>query len=859
MEGDQQTGTGSQGPSNTGLPGAADFQVAIVGSGPAGLSAAGRAQFHDQQSGASAPSYILLESFSAHAKTIQQYQKGKHVMAEPGFLDLRSDFDFQAGTRESILDGWTGSLGDQGINIRYGADVTQVSKQGDVFELVCADGTRLTAQNVILAMGTAGNPRKLGVEGENLPFVQYQLDDPDAYTDEVIVVVGAGDAAIENAIALSKQNEVVIVNRRDEFSRAKDGNLNAVLAAINDPKVNFSCLYETSVKVVYENDAGDFPITIVFETPEGEKKVPCHRVIGRLGGIPPRAFVESIGVEFPNKRPDAIPVLSATYESNVPGVYVIGALAGCPLIKQAMNQGYDVIEFIRGNMIKPADHPLLEYQFHMMPFMRDVDELLALFQQRIPMFRELNTLSFRELIIESNVLVSYAGAMHKEAQVKLDALLAQLANKDPQPRTSQIIEEGTYLYKQGDYATSFFTIVEGEVIIENAAGEVLRTLGRGEFFGEGSLISGQPRKESAKAGVGCILVESPRRTMVKLMNSNEEVRAGIDWIFIVRELQSHFAPKATFGQLRDIAQNTPIREFRAGDTIYEQGDSGEAMHLIRRGSINLRRVTDGGPPVLVAELRAGELIGEMSLMGDPVRRETAVAGVATETIEINRQQFLALIALNDAGIESLQQRVSAQALSLSQMEVRTESTGIMQFLMNEGLGEATNTLIIDERLCVGCDNCEKACAETHNGISRLNRSEGPSYAYIHIPISCRHCEHPHCMKDCPPNAINRGLDGEVFIDDTCIGCGNCEANCPYDVIRMEYPAPKKPGLFAWMFLGRGHGPGEEPGYAHAPDAQKRAVKCDACINQRGGPACVAACPTGAAKRLGPEQFIRLID
>lgn len=840
-----------------------DFEVAIVGSGPAGLSAAGRAQFHDSRSGNSDPSYVLLEGFDAPAKTIQQYQKGKHVMAEPGFLDLRSDFGFQAGTRESILGEWQGALERQRVNVRYGAEVIKVSKTDDSFLLVTADGSSLTAHNVILAMGTAGNPRKLGVEGENLSRVQYQLDDPDAYRDEVVVVVGAGDAAIENAIALSRQNEVVIVNRRDEFSRAKDGNLNAVLAAINDPKNKFSCLYESNVLLVEENTGDDFPITIYFETPEGEKAVPCHRVIARLGGIPPRKFVESIGVEFPNARPDAVPELTGTYESNVPGVYIIGALAGSPLIKQAMNQGYDVIEFIRGNIIKPADHPLLEYQFYMMPFMRDVEELLALFQQRIPMFRELNTLSFRELLIESNVLVSYAeGLMHEEAQGKLADLLARLQDMDPRPRTARIIEEGACLYQHGDYATSFFTVVEGEVIVEDDNGDVVRTLGRGEFFGEGSLISGQPRKETARAGTGCILIESPRRTMVKLMNSNEEVRLGIDWIFIVRELQRHFAPKATFQQLRDIAQNTPVCEFKSGDTVYAQGDDGASMHLVRRGSVNLSRGGDSGPPVLVAELRAGELFGQMSLMGDPSRRETAKASVATETIEISRTQFLALIELNEAGVTKLQEQVSSHALALSQMEVRTESSGVMQFLMDNGLGEATNTLIIDERLCIGCDNCEKACAETHAGIARLNRSEGPSYAYMHIPISCRHCEHPHCMKDCPPNAINRGLEGEVFIDDSCIGCGNCEANCPYDVIRMSYSAPKKPGLFSWMFLGRGSGPGEAVDFEADEVAQtegKRAVKCDACINQPGGPACVAACPTGAAKRLSPAQYIGLVD
>jgi len=195
------------------------------------------------------------------------------------------------------------------------------------------------------------------------------------------------------------------------------------------------------------------------------------------------------------------------------------------------------------------------------------------------------------------------------------------------------------------------------------------------------------------------------------------------------------------------------------------------------------------------------------------------------------------------------------------MEARPESSGIMNFLLGEGLGEATDTLLIDETLCIGCDNCEQACAETHNGLSRLDRAAGKSFASIHVPIACRHCENPHCMKDCPPNAIHRAADGQVFIADTCIGCGNCQANCPYDVIRMTYDAPSKPGLLQWLLLGRGPGPGD-PGHFE-PDARakakgKRAVKCDACVNDPLGYACVRACPTGAAQRVDPEQFIRLL-
>jgi Fe-S-cluster-containing hydrogenase component 2 len=186
-------------------------------------------------------------------------------------------------------------------------------------------------------------------------------------------------------------------------------------------------------------------------------------------------------------------------------------------------------------------------------------------------------------------------------------------------------------------------------------------------------------------------------------------------------------------------------------------------------------------------------------------------------------------------------------------------SSVAGFLVSEGIGEATDVLLIDEKLCVGCDNCEKACADSHEGLSRLNREAGRTFAHLHVPTSCRHCEHPHCMADCPPNAINRGPDGEVYINDTCIGCGNCQRNCPYGVIRMAKPPPKKPNLFAWLFFGKGPGPGE-PDHKWtdgkvSSETPKKAIKCDMCSGIEGGPACVRACPTGAAIRVSPEEFL----
>jgi len=840
------------------------YRLVIVGAGPAGMSAAARAAELDREAGNDEPTYLLLEAFVRPAKTIQRYQKGKLVMAEPGFLDLRSDLKFQEGAREQILDQWQADLARTAVNIRFGSEVKSISGSKGNFAISLASGESIGAETVILAIGLEGNPRKLGVEGEDLAHVQYQLDDPEEYSDECIIVVGAGDSAIENALALSAQNDVYILNRRDEFSRAKEGNLNAVLAAINNPERRLNCYYSTSVNRVLESDEGGRAMLAELDTPEGAVRLPCDRIIARLGAIPPRKFVESIGIKFPSEKRDAIPELTRHYQSNVPGVYIIGSLAGYPLIKQAMNQGHDVVEFIRGNFIAPADQPLLEYQFNGLPYEREVDDLIGRFQSLIPMFRELNALAFRELVIESNVIVSYPdGAAYAEARSKSDRLLEELSRLENSPRITKVIREGDVIYEPGEFGTSFFTIVDGEVILDRDADGAKRqtTLSRGEFFGEMSLLSGRPRSERATAGAGCIVVESPRRTMVKLMNSNDTVREGIEWIFVVRELQKQFAPDADAADLRDISSRVGVRSYKAGETVYTEGEKGDSLHIVRSGGVALSRQIDGGN-VLVGEVRGGGRIGDMALMGDPMRRETARATVALETIEVRRPQFIELVRGNDTQINELQDSVSQRVTDYARMAVRPESGALMNFLMDHGLGEATNVLVIDESLCIGCDNCEVACAETHNGISRLKRKEGPSFADVHIPISCRHCEQPHCMKDCPPNAIHRAENGEVYINESCIGCGNCVTNCPYDVIRMNYDAPPSPGLFAWIFSGAGHGPGEVPDYEPTEAARKKgkkATKCDACVGRPSGPACVTACPTGAAIRIGPSQFVDLVE
>ena len=177
-----------------------------------------------------------------------------------------------------------------------------------------ADGSEIKAEYVVLGIGLQGNLRRMEVPGDTLPDVQYQLDDPDAYSRETIVVVGAGDAAIENALALANNNSVIILNRRDEFTRAKEGNLRDIMRGIESGELE--CMYNASPKGVSALEA-DHPsrkrLRFEIKTKDGVAEVLCDRIVARLGALPPRAFVESCGVIFPTDDPAAVPSVSPRY------------------------------------------------------------------------------------------------------------------------------------------------------------------------------------------------------------------------------------------------------------------------------------------------------------------------------------------------------------------------------------------------------------------------------------------------------------------------------------------------------------------------------------------------------------------
>ncbi len=70
---------------------------------------------------------------------------------------------------------------------------------------------------------------------------------------------------------------------------------------------------------------------------------------------------------------------------------------------------------------------------------------------------------------------------------------------------------------------------------------------------------------------------------------------------------------------------------------------------------------------------------------------------------------------------------------------------------------------------------------------------------------------------------------------------------------MSDKPPANPGLMSWLLFGSGPAPGQDKSIK--AEGAKKAVKCDMCKGIEGGATCVRACPTGAAIRVRPDEFL----
>jgi len=264
-------------------PHSCDYNVVVVGAGPAGLSAALAARERGL-------SCVVLEQYDVGG-AILHYPRCKLVMTQPVEIPSYGALDRDEYSKEQLLELWQDAVSRASLNVRPGWKVESIGGHADGFAVRGVGGETITGQYLILAMGRRGTPRKLGVPGEELSKVLYQLVDAQSYTNQHVLVVGGGDSAIEAAIGLARQrgNTVTISYRKDRFFRIKRKNEDAIGEMLRAGELRG--VFSSQVQQIR-------PASVVLTTPSGEIELPNDYVIVQAGGIPPFAMLKQAGIRF---------------------------------------------------------------------------------------------------------------------------------------------------------------------------------------------------------------------------------------------------------------------------------------------------------------------------------------------------------------------------------------------------------------------------------------------------------------------------------------------------------------------------------------------------------------------------------
>ncbi len=264
------------------------FDLVIVGAGPAGISASLRAAERGLKT-------VTLEREQIGG-TVSKYPRQKLVMTSPVEFPLYGKFRQTQLSKEDLLTFWEKVMQRADLNIHTGAGVDSVRKEADGLFTISTASSVYRARAVVLALGRAGTPRKLGVAGEELPHVLYRLIEADHYTHKSILVVGGGDSAVEAAMGLAHQpgNRVTISYRKSEFTRLKDRNAKRLEEHIRTGTID----------VRLNSMPKEFRCgSVLIQSGEELQELPNDFVWIFAGGSPPSEFLRAAGIAFGATNP----------------------------------------------------------------------------------------------------------------------------------------------------------------------------------------------------------------------------------------------------------------------------------------------------------------------------------------------------------------------------------------------------------------------------------------------------------------------------------------------------------------------------------------------------------------------------
>ncbi len=235
-------------------------------------------------------SYITVEQDELGG-TVAKYPRQKLVMTSPVNFPMYGKFKKMQLSKEELIAFWDKLRERTDFKLRSGEKVEDIQKGPDGIFTVTTTKGQYRSHTVVLALGRAGTPRKLGVKGEELPKVMYRLIEADHYINKKILVVGGGDSAVEAAMGLSQQtgNAVTLSYRQDRFARIKERNTKHIEESMRTGKV----------RVLFNSIPVEFkPNSVLINVKDTLQEIPNDFVWIFAGGTPPNAFLKKVGIEF---------------------------------------------------------------------------------------------------------------------------------------------------------------------------------------------------------------------------------------------------------------------------------------------------------------------------------------------------------------------------------------------------------------------------------------------------------------------------------------------------------------------------------------------------------------------------------
>ncbi len=269
----------------------AEYDLIIIGAGPAGISASLTAKKHNLKA-------ITLEQDSLGG-TVFTFPRKKIVMTSPMDIPLYGKVKLRETTKMELLNLWNDVLGKNEIVIREQSKVESIVFQDKRFIIETTSKEQFTAQKVLLSIGRRGTPRKLNIPGEMSEKVAYRLLEPELISDKKIVVVGGGDSAIETALLLMDENQVTLSYRGESFGRIKVGNNQKIRDAIAQNQIDVR--FNTNLKSIEDDKVK------IIDLPSGEvTDLENDLVYIFAGGELPTQFLEKAGIKVDKKFGEAV-------------------------------------------------------------------------------------------------------------------------------------------------------------------------------------------------------------------------------------------------------------------------------------------------------------------------------------------------------------------------------------------------------------------------------------------------------------------------------------------------------------------------------------------------------------------------